>query len=86
MFEIPGLGDKLGVLGQLGQLKNMWEDFKKNNPDVIDFMNKVNEKGYCEGQEFVIAVKYPDGTEQKADFVLGKDDVAVLETLAKIRL
>ncbi len=86
MFQIPGLGDKLGQLGQLTQIASMWNDFKAKNPDVIEFMNKVNARGFCEGQELSVTVKYPDGTEYKADFVVGKDDLPVLEALGKINL
>lgn len=86
MFEIPGLGNKLGQLGQLGQIPALIKEFKANNPDVVEFMNKVQAKGFCEGQEFVIAVKYPDGTEYKADFVVGKDDLPVVEALSKFDL
>ncbi len=86
MFQIPGLGNKLGQLGQLGQIPALLREFKTNNPDVVEFMNKVEAKGFCEGQEFVITVKYPDGTEYKADLVVGKDDLPVLEALGKINL
>ncbi len=86
MFEIPGLGNKLGQLGQLGQIPALIREFKANNPDVVEFMNKVKAKGFCEGQEFVIAVKYPDGTEFKADLVVGKDDLPVVEALSKFDL
>ena len=69
----------------IGKLKQLWADFKKNNPDVLEMVNKVQAKGFCEKQRFIITVKYPDGTEFNSDLEVTKDDLQLLNSLEKLK-
>ena len=45
------------------KMKQMWNQFCTTHPKMPGFINEVKYKGFCEGQEIAIAIRYPDGTE-----------------------
>lgn len=62
-------------------LKDAWNKFSKTHPKMPAFIDQVKNKGFCEGQEIAVAVRYPDGTEVKTGIVVRKDDLALLDML-----
>ena len=38
-------------------------------------------KGFCEGQEIAVAIRYPDGSEFKTGIRVRAEDLALLEML-----
>lgn len=55
--------------------------FMANHPKVESFINDVNNKGFCEGQEIAVAVRYPDGTEYKTGIRVTESDLQLLNML-----
>ena len=66
----------------LFKVKEAWAKFTATHPKVPAFLNSVKQKGFEEGQEIAIAVRYPDGTEFKTGIRVQKSDLELLE-LAK---
>lgn len=62
-------------------LKDAWSKFTNTHPRVPAFINDVKNKGFCEGQEIAVAIRYPDGTEYKTGIAVRKEDLALLEML-----
>ena len=60
-------------------IKNHWQLFKTNHPKVPEFTRNVGGKGFCEGQEIAIAIRYPDGTEYKTGIRVRESDLAFIE-------
>ncbi|MBQ7246277.1 MAG: hypothetical protein IJS33_05105 [Firmicutes bacterium] len=62
-------------------LKDAWNKFSATHPKVPKFIDDVKNKGFCEGQEIAIAIRYPDGTEHKTGIRVRAEDLALLEML-----
>lgn len=65
--------------------RQAWDQFKKNHPKVPVFMEQVQQKGYCEGMEIAIAVRYPDGEQYKAGIRVRQSDLEMLELLKSFK-
>ena len=65
--------------------KQMWGDFKRNHPKVPVFIDAVQSRGYCEGMEIAVAVRYPDGEEHKAGIRVTEEDLEMLNMLRAMR-
>ncbi|MCQ2546341.1 MAG: hypothetical protein MJ161_02185 [Clostridia bacterium] len=68
----------------LATAKQSKEKFMKNHPKVEPFLDKVNKKGFCEGQEIAIAVRYPDGEEFKCGIKISAEDMDMMELLKSL--
>lgn len=55
--------------------------FMANHPKVEPFLENINRKGFCEGQEIAIAVRYPDGEEYKTGIRVTQEDLDLLNLL-----
>ena len=55
-----------------------WSRFQQNHPKVPAFIQNVRRKGFCEGMEIAVAVRYPDGTEYKAGIRVKESDLELL--------
>lgn len=66
-------------LESMFRARQSWKVFKKNHPKVEPFMDAVQRKGYCEGMEIAIAVRYPDGEEYKTGIRVNASDMDMLE-------
>ncbi len=62
-----------------------WDEFKRNHPKVPVFIDAVQQKGYCEGMEIAIAVRYPDGEQHKAGIRVTQSDLELLNMLKSLR-
>ena len=65
-------------------LKQCWEVFKGNHPKVPEALAQIKEKGFCEGQEIAIAIRYPDGTEVKTGIRVKNSDLNLLNTIKDV--
>ena len=65
-------------IGGMFKAKEAWSKFSANHPKVPVFVDSVRNKGFVEGQEIAIAVRYPDGTEYKAGIRVQKSDLDLL--------
>ena len=65
--------------------RQAWSDFQQNHPKVPAFIDAVQEKGYCEGMEIAVAVRYPDGAEHKAGIRVTREDLELLNMLRAFR-
>jgi len=70
--------------GQIFRVKGMIDSFFNNHPKSKTFFDNVKFKGFCEGQEIAVAVRYPDGTEYKAGIRLTKEDLELFNTLKQM--
>lgn len=68
-------------LSAMFKLKQSWAVFAGNHPKVPGFINELRQKGFCEGQEIAIAVRYPDGTQVKTGIRLQASDLELLNSL-----
>ena len=68
-------------LGALLDIKNKLNRFRSNHPKLEEEGKKVLSKGFCEGQEIAIAVRYPDGTEIKTGIRVTESDLPFFESL-----
>ena len=58
--------------------------FMKNHPKVPEFIGRLKEKGICEGAEIAVAVRYPDGTENKTGIRVQASDLDALSVLREM--
>lgn len=65
-------------------LKDAWSKFSATHPRVPGFINDVKNKGFIEGQEIAIAIRYPDGTEYKTGIKVRAEDLALLDILKSL--
>ncbi len=72
-------------LESMFRARQAWSDFKQNHPKVPAFMDAVQERGYCEGMEIAVAVRYPDGETHKAGIRVTKEDLEMLNMLKSLR-
>ncbi len=68
----------------LMKAKQAKEKFSRNHPKVEPFMDRVKAKGFCEGQEIAVAVRYPDGTEFKTGIRVTEGDLELLNMLKSL--
>ena len=69
---------------KLFALKQSWAIFKGNHPRVPEALAQVRGKGFCEGQEIAIAIRYPDGTEVKTGIRLKESDLQLFDTIKDV--
>ncbi len=72
-------------LEQMFMARQAWNVFRENHPKVPAFIDAVQEKGYCEGMEIAIAVRYPDGDVHKAGIRVTKEDMEILDSMRSMR-
>lgn len=72
-------------LESMFKARQAWSTFKQNHPKVPVFMDAVQDRGYCEGMEIAIAVRYPDGEEHKAGIRVTESDLEMLNLLRSLR-
>ena len=65
--------------GAMLRLRGAWQKFNENHPRAVAFGNDVAAKGFCEGQEIAVAVRYPDGTEYRTGIRVRESDLELLE-------
>ncbi len=70
--------------GAMLRLRGAWQRFNENHPRAVEFGNEVYEKGFCEGQEIAVAVRYPDGTEFKTGIRVQESDLELLEIVKSL--
>ena len=70
--------------GAMLKLRGAWQKFNANHPKAVAFGNDVYAKGFEEGQEIAIAVRYPDGTEYKTGIRVQESDLELLETVKSL--
>ncbi len=63
--------------------KSAWAKFRQTHPKFPLFLEAVKNKGFSEGTEIAIAVRHPDGTEQKAGILVRASDIELLNMLMK---
>lgn len=52
-----------------------------NHQKLPGFINDVKNKGFCEGMEIAVAIRYPDGTEYKSGIRVKQSDIDALSEL-----
>lgn len=62
------------------------QTFFNNHPKLEPFVDTVKAKGFCEGMEIAVAVKYPDGEVHKTGIRLTGSDMDLFNALQSIRL
>lgn len=70
--------------GAMLKLRGAWQRFNENHPKAVAFGKDVNAKGFEEGQEIAIAVRYPDGTEYKTGIRVQESDLELLEIVKSL--
>ncbi len=68
----------------LFKVKQAWAQFSATHPKVPGFLQDVKNKGFCEGQEIAIAVRYPDGTEYKTGIRVRESDLELLDLMKSL--
>ena len=61
--------------------KEGWNKFTQNHPKIPVFLKDLRRKGFEEGQEIAIAVRYPDGTEFKTGIRVQQSDLELLDII-----
>ena len=77
---IPNMPNMQAIL----KAKQAKQTFIANHPQVQTFMDNVNSKPPCQGQEVAIAVRYPDGTEYKTGVRLTQSDIELALALREL--
>lgn len=77
--------DKDMDIGALFKAKEAWRNFTQTHPRVPGFLESVKNKGFEEGQEIAIAIRYPDGTEFKTGIRVQKSDLALLDLVKSMK-
>ena len=72
-------------LESMFRAREAWKVFKTNHPKVPAFIDAVQDRGYCEGMEIAVAVRYPDGEQHKAGIRVTKTDMEMLEMLRTLK-
>ena len=70
---------------QMMTLKGALDSISQAHPKLPGFIQGVRTKGFEEGQEIAVAVRYPDGTEYKCGIRVQASDLAALETLKSLK-
>ena len=55
--------------------------FRRNHPKLQPFVDGIQQKGFCEGMEIAVAVRYPDGDVRKTGIRVTASDMDLLNTL-----
>ncbi|MCQ2561669.1 MAG: hypothetical protein MJ186_06445 [Clostridia bacterium] len=76
-----GFGGGMPDMSSIMKIKQSWDSFCAAHPKFPGFLSSVRAKGFCEGQEIAIAIRYPDGTEYKTGIRVKESDLALLDTL-----
>ncbi len=66
------------------KIKQGWSAFLGNHPKVSPFLNDVKAKGFQEGQEIAIAIRYPDGSEYETGIRVTQADLDFLESAKSV--
>ena len=66
-------------IGAMFKIKDAWGKFTANHTRIPGFLDSIKDKGFVEGQEIAIAVRYPDGTEFKTGIKVQKTDLDLLD-------
>lgn len=61
--------------------KQAWDSFKKSHPRFPEFLKYIMNKGFTEGTDIEINVKYPNGQNVKTNVKLKAQDVENLNSL-----
>lgn len=72
-------------LEQMLRARQAWNVFKRNHPKVPVFMDNVNRRGFEEGMEIAIAVRYPDGEEFKSGIRVNASDMEMLGLMQSMK-
>lgn len=72
-------------LESMFRARQAWGVFKRNHPKVPVFMDAVQARGYCEGMEIAVAVRYPDGEEHKTGIRVTAEDMEMLGMLKTLK-
>ena len=70
---------------QMMTLKGALDSISQAHPKLPGFIQGVRSKGFEEGQEIAVAVRYPDGTEYKCGIRVRQSDLEALETLKSLK-
>lgn len=70
---------------QMMQLKAALDSVSAAHPKLPGFIQDVRAKGFEEGQEIAVAVRYPDGSEYKCGIRVRQSDLEALETLKSLK-
>lgn len=68
-------------IGKIMKVKQYWNTFCGNHTKVPAFINAIKAKGFTEGQEIAIAIRYPDGEEYKTGIRVQNSDLELLDFL-----
>jgi len=71
-------------IGTILKGKQEVKKFLSNHTKFGTLINQVKEKGFIEGQEVSIAIRYPDGTEYKAGLKVKEEDLKLLNMIKNI--
>ena len=67
--------------GDEGDVRRLFTESMMAHPKVPLFIANVRQKGFCEGMEVAVAIRYPDGSENKTGIRLKQCDVELLTQL-----
>ena len=70
---------------QMFKARQAWNVFRRNHPKVPRFADEVQTKGFCEGMEIAIAVRYPDGDVKKAGIRVTASDMELLNLMRSMK-
>ncbi|MDD6190659.1 MAG: hypothetical protein PUB75_03600 [Firmicutes bacterium] len=71
-------------LNGLFRIKQSKDIFFRNHPKAETFAEEIKSKGFCEGMEIAVAVRYPDGTEHKTGIRVQASDMQLLNTFREL--
>ncbi len=72
-------------LESMFHMRQAMNAFRANHPKVQPFIDGIQQKGFCEGMEIAIAVRYPDGEVRKNGIRVTASDLELLNTLKGLR-
>ena len=72
-------------LEQMLRARSAWNVFRQNHPKVPVFIDSVENRGFCEGMEIAIAVRYPDGEQYKTGIRVTAEDMELMDMLRSMK-
>ena len=63
--------------------RSAWDQFRRSHPKFPAFVDAVKSHGFMEGSEIAIAIRHPDGSEQKTGIRVKASDLELLKMLMK---
>ena len=66
-----------------GEIRRLLTESMMAHPKVPLFLANVRQKGFCEGMEIAVAIRYPDGSENKTGIRLKPCDVELLTQMIR---